>query len=54
VPGVRRGAIDVLLPPEKSPSPPGIDAEVCEQIRAAIQENPTHGARVITAVVRER
>jgi putative transposase len=40
--------------PERSPSPPVIDAEVCEQIRAAIEENPTHGVRMITAVVRKK
>ena len=40
--------------PEKSSSPPVIDAQVCEQIRAVIEENPTHGVRMITAVVRRK
>ena len=40
--------------PEKAPSPPVIDAEICEQIRAVIEENPTHGVRMITAVVRRK
>lgn len=31
-----------------------IDAEVCDLIRAAIEENPTHGVRMITAVVRRK
>ncbi len=39
---------------ERTPSPPVIDAEVCEQIRAVIEENPTHGVRMITAIVRRK
>ena len=40
--------------PERSPLPPVIDAEICEQIRAVIEENPTHGVRMITAIVRRK
>lgn len=40
--------------PETVPSPPVIDAEICEQIRAVIEENPTHGVRMITAIVRRK
>jgi hypothetical protein len=31
-----------------------MDAEVYERIRVAIEENPTHGVRMITAVVRRK
>ena len=40
--------------PERSPLPPVIDAAICEQIRAVIEENPTHGVRMITAIVRRK
>jgi len=40
--------------PEQSSSLPVIDGEVCGQIRAVIEDNPTHGVRLITAVVRRK
>ena len=40
--------------PGKAPSSPVIDVEICELIRAAIEESPTYGARMITAVVRRQ
>lgn len=40
--------------PEEVSSPPVIDVEVRERIRAASEENPTHGVPMITAVVQRK
>lgn len=40
--------------PERSPLPPVIDAAICKQIPAEIEENPTHGVRMITTIVRPK